>query len=278
MSIFKKTVSLCRNIDGRKVRAEIRVEIVRKSPCSPFTSINHEVLAPAQTIDVLSISGSLVGGGNNTCGQCLDEILEVFPDDDRIKVIHKTWKQYHLNDMRAGCVHQIEGNCSDQQIMAQVCSKTGYKYGSAWLFEEIPTQVLNELRRALDSFGNENVPTLVEDFSSKHGISIQTKFLSRTKAGSEYEVTLRSGDNAMVIPSFHMGSALKHKPDLSSVLECLASDAQIAKEDFDEFADELGMDYSKDSHRMHQNVLAQTKRLEKFLGKKAFAELLELEF
>lgn len=92
------------------------------------------------------------------------------------------WKRWHLNDMRPGCEHQraekwaerpidpnkptraygkhFEGQRTDswnmlawvthaehpEGLLSRPCGVCGYKYGSAWLREDVPTDVLEWLR------------------------------------------------------------------------------------------------------------------------------------
>jgi len=41
-------------------------------------------------------------------GQMLDELLEYFPEHEQMFMIHRVWKKYHLNDMKAGSPKQEE--------------------------------------------------------------------------------------------------------------------------------------------------------------------------
>jgi hypothetical protein len=69
------------------------------------------------------------------------------------------WDQWHLNDMRAGCKHQearyratpserptytngYTGTAGD--TLSGPCSECGYKYGTAWLFEPLPVDILDQ--------------------------------------------------------------------------------------------------------------------------------------
>jgi hypothetical protein len=40
------------------------------------------------------------------CGQCLDDLLKLFPDNPTMKRVIAIWNQYHLNDMKAGLPEQ----------------------------------------------------------------------------------------------------------------------------------------------------------------------------
>jgi hypothetical protein len=120
-------------------------------------------------------------------GQNLDELIKSFPKDKDLKKIHRIWKDYHLNDMRPGCEHQrankwherpidpskpldaygrfFKGQQQDswnmlawilptehpQGLLTKPCETCGYKYGTQWLKEEIPSDVIEEII----SIGNE---------------------------------------------------------------------------------------------------------------------------
>ncbi len=101
--------------------------------------------------------------------------------------LYDIWKLWHLNDMRAGCEHQraagwdkrpidpkkptstygrhFDGQKQDswnllgwvrrdehpKGLMCEPCPECGYKYGSAWLKEEVPFAVLEWLRDLPDT-------------------------------------------------------------------------------------------------------------------------------
>lgn len=86
-------------------------------------------------------------------GQIYDEVREIIPAR-----LYEIWKRWHLNDMRAGTFVQeeilrqakasgIELNDYDdtcnylQRFDALV--DDGYKYGSKWLKEELPREVVD---------------------------------------------------------------------------------------------------------------------------------------
>lgn len=86
-------------------------------------------------------------------GQIYDEVKEIIPAR-----LYEIWKRWHLNDMRAGTFTQeeilrqakasgIEFNDYDdtcnylQRFDALV--DDGYKYGSKWLKEELPQEVVD---------------------------------------------------------------------------------------------------------------------------------------
>jgi len=106
------------------------------------------------------------------------------------------WNRWHLNDMRAGCKHQRNEKWEERPIdpskplsayglhyKGQVCASSnrlvwvtrkehkegllsfpcptcGYKYGTSWLYEALPTEILAELE-TFPSMDINDVPSIV---------------------------------------------------------------------------------------------------------------------
>jgi hypothetical protein len=88
-------------------------------------------------------------GDCHTAGQCVEELLRVEPDGrldgSEIRDLVKVWREWHLNDMRAGCAHQDVADIPPAERLDRVppCSESvpRYRYGSAWLVEPLPAEV-----------------------------------------------------------------------------------------------------------------------------------------
>lgn len=126
----------------------------------------------------LSICGNI---GESSGGQNHDEILRLIKGEGKaflpvadLQRLYEVWVRWHLNDMRAGCEHQrAEGwdkkpLYADQPLNAYVkhpdghsgwnmlswvpekdggllskpCAVCGYRFGSAWLHEDVPADVI----------------------------------------------------------------------------------------------------------------------------------------
>lgn len=75
----------------------------------------------------------------------------------KLNRIIEVWERWHLNGMRAGCEHQRAAGTHEAWMgrpdtkyvwgmgypRCQVC---GYSYGSAWLFEELPQEIIDEVK------------------------------------------------------------------------------------------------------------------------------------
>ena len=95
-------------------------------------------------------------------GQCLDELVPYLKDNELFMKIHRLWKLYHLNDMKAGTPkqetaikeylknhHYDYDEVCDYLESINLLKDDGYKYGSSWLYEPIPENDLEEIRRLL---------------------------------------------------------------------------------------------------------------------------------
>lgn len=123
----------------------------------------------------LSITGVVspeANGNADECGQITDTLVDrVFRNAEGIDAIqlHEVWKRWHLNDMVAGTPRQM-AYLRDNPIQVkyphsyyeEACKvlesdglnpdpETGYRYGSAWLREEVPDHVLTWLKSLPDT-------------------------------------------------------------------------------------------------------------------------------
>ena len=110
--------------------------------------------------NVLHITADIRGVGY---GQTIDEIAKAYKGNELAEKIVNWWRKYHLNDMHAGTQKQEEAlnkagitNWADDY---DICCKylesigllydNGYKFGSAWLKEEILSDDLQEIKEFL---------------------------------------------------------------------------------------------------------------------------------
>lgn len=118
---------------------------------------------------VLSISG-YVSGSHGYGGQCQNSIAEDFigthsnlsnEKQAMLGRLIEIWDRYHLNDMNAGTEKQMKAlkgkNLSYENALEYLESinlkiDDGYKYGTAWLFEEIPSSVLKEVEEIIENW------------------------------------------------------------------------------------------------------------------------------
>lgn len=98
------------------------------------------------------------------CGQCLDTIARHLKGNQVFMMIYDLWKKYHLNDMHAGTPEQESfvdnwkrnGGKQDYYSVCTALKDAGlyevehngkpYRYGSSWLYQEIPVEDINAIK------------------------------------------------------------------------------------------------------------------------------------
>jgi hypothetical protein len=138
--------------------ANLKIEEAGKSGIK-----NWETLKLIKEEKVISISGGIWDHMHNDymmCGQCLDEIISLMPDNEIVKVVHPIWKEYHLNNMKAGTRQQTEaldlfftenGRSYNYDEAVEYLKLIGkyidrkYQYGSSWLLKPVPDEVIDQL-------------------------------------------------------------------------------------------------------------------------------------
>lgn len=117
----------------------------------------------------LSIVGSIWNNRMSdiyTGGQIQDTLKELFPDNSKVQRLVEIWDRWHLNDINAGCEHQRKlgwgreqvvhdgykqwtGHLYESQhpkgVLCKPCPECGYKYGTQWLYEKLPQEIIDEL-------------------------------------------------------------------------------------------------------------------------------------
>jgi hypothetical protein len=93
----------------------------------------------------LSICGSAGDIVNNyrrihSCGQIIEELNRFFPD-------HSHMFKWHLNDLRAECIHQEKLGQTWTTNPLSECKICGYKLGSSWTTRKLPKKVISWVKK-----------------------------------------------------------------------------------------------------------------------------------
>ena len=130
------------------------------------------------------------GDAFGSCGQIADTLTDsTFRPAKNVDTVRLSdvWDRWHLNDMRAGCEHQradgwdtrpidpakplrsygkhfpgqrqeswnmltwVRADEHPDGLLSRPCPTCGYKYGTAWLREDVPSDVLTFLANLPDS-------------------------------------------------------------------------------------------------------------------------------
>jgi len=116
-------------------------------------------------LSIVGVEGQKVNGDcRGSCGQIVDGWKNWHPVDGvDLEKFAGIWKRWHMNDMRPGTHNQMwrlrqlrgenswgyEFDCTLLEKCGELV-ENGYKYGSAWLREEVPADVLEYLRGLQD--------------------------------------------------------------------------------------------------------------------------------
>ena len=147
---MKKTINLGKidylNNGKKNCEVVIKIELIEKEEGLVLSIIGHIY----NHIKTNSYAG----------GQCYDTISKFFPHNKKVQRIVEIWERYHLNDLRAGTPLQEKiirewkekGNKYDYTKVCEMLMEKGvyidnnYKYGSKWLYEEIPQNIIEEIK------------------------------------------------------------------------------------------------------------------------------------
>lgn len=162
MSPFKRSIAFTLGAVRVAVIAETRFP---GRPARLYSDPSQTVAEPF----TLSLTGETTRSG----GQIADTLrkLNAAQDDssDDVEALCDLWDRWHLNDLKAGTDRQTAALASYRAEIeaagksfdyADACGvlamlglhpDRGYRYGSAWLYEPIPDDVLAELVRLLDA-------------------------------------------------------------------------------------------------------------------------------
>ena len=119
----------------------------------------------------LSICGTIWNSRHTECvcaGQCLDTMMKFssLANNTTFKKLHSLWKNWHLNGLHAGTekqesalnmwhatkekYHSYESDCKYLESIGLLVDN-GYKYGTSWLYREIPEDTLKEIETLLSA-------------------------------------------------------------------------------------------------------------------------------
>ncbi len=140
-------------------QADLEITLEEKETVSPHLSTDLQELLIATK---LSISGNIwrpdksdiFSGGQNS-----EEIKKLFPGNEMVQKIIRIWERWHLNDLKSGTNKQDEilnqykeDNPDWRYSYTEACDilkrndlyiDRDYKYGYAWLTEELPQEVID---------------------------------------------------------------------------------------------------------------------------------------
>lgn len=259
------------------------------------------------------------------CGQCVEEVAALFPDDKLAARMVEVWKEWHLNDMTAGSPAQeawLRDNAAqweaarphvdhyDYAVAALECARLQpdtsytrddkpYSYGSAWIRQELPAELIIEIkgwanmgREALDPFeifiaanfemkasyqglNDDGADLYICTIKRKHNTIYRPdgKAWADKALRSEFSQGIGHRKNQMGRPfdacaNHHIGfSPSKSAPSLKTALDCVISDARayLENKDIADFCDNFGYELREGRH-VHAACDLQNQKLRDMAG------------
>lgn len=136
----------------RKKDVRVEVRIYEKKEGRPCLTL----LGTVGRGNGMEMAGQIFANGDKH-----DVLTTPYLDAATLAKLYEIWGRWHLNDMRAGCIHQIaagwntkrlesgewEGHAYESEggCLCKPCPVCGYKYGSQWLYEALPQEVIDWL-------------------------------------------------------------------------------------------------------------------------------------
>ena len=131
---------------------------------NPYGKVYITIAWNGKRLSIIGVEGPRANGNcAGACGQLSKRTNYICTDSWHALMVNQLWDiwdRWHLNDMRAGTPEQERIKCT---ILAQgikyeysdMCKRltqigvnpdNGYSYGSQWLHEDVPEEVLETLR------------------------------------------------------------------------------------------------------------------------------------
>lgn len=138
--------------NGEKLRCKAMVDIkITKSDKGEKLSICGDIRVKDSKNKTLEHSS----------GQCVSTLRELFKNNKKAQRVADVWDRYANNELQAGTPKQMailrtakkEGKAIDYDNALEILkvagldTDNGYIYGSKWLFEEIPQEILDEIKQ-----------------------------------------------------------------------------------------------------------------------------------
>lgn len=124
----------------------VKVNLRLEWKTRPYQTIHHDHRDSGYW--AFGVSGSLWARRNSpdcyAAGQIIRAVKRLRTPTAR--ELCRLWDRWHLNDMKGACAHMTTPKVYDRDT-APVCPESGYRYGSAWLVEEIPDEEIEAIRR-----------------------------------------------------------------------------------------------------------------------------------
>lgn len=144
-----------RDDEGHRYFVLVRLGPDELNDLSRFYSVEHDYVSRDEPVLSMTYEQIDKRGGVQGCGAGVADLHKYVtkPASAQLLRMGQIAERWHLNGMRAGCAHQKVAYETDRYgrripslRLTLPCPVTGYKYGTAWLVEPLPREVVEEIR------------------------------------------------------------------------------------------------------------------------------------
>lgn len=253
-------------------------------------------------------------------GQCVDEIASYFPENETVQRMAAVWKRWHLNDMQAGSPAQrafleTHPDLRGYDAVTTALTEAGlnpdanylhngkpYEYGTAWLKEDLPSEVIEEIQNWPHD-GQEIQPP--DEFSAwlEKAFDFSAAYQGEREKMDSYRCTFTPKGRKGESKAFEFKQGFAHRkdttgapysvkraehsmkgqfspkrsaPDAKMVFDCLLTDARAYDENRDvaDFVESFGYDDFRAARRAWQACEKTYHDLAELIGAGTLARLL----
>lgn len=157
---------------GDVTRALLHVELHTKdNDVAPYLDVD---LNECKRYTELTICAEVWRKGDrpnnpSSCGQCIEDVRDHWGDDANVRELCALWERWHLGGLRGGCREQEDflrenpvtfkypeshyDKACEVLAAAGLNPCRGYKYGSAWLVERTPEDIVKRIVELCEALG-----------------------------------------------------------------------------------------------------------------------------
>lgn len=172
--------------------------------------------------------------------------------------------------------------------LCKPCSVCGYKYGTSWLHEDVPEDVLQFLNKLpeIQTAGKSTYEIEAEEFLNKYGVTFKAVFKGdkcplwcdgNCNHGDRYVVTFRRKDSKSLSMSFWNSMNDSENGKAPSVYDVLAAMEKYDPEDFEDWCSNLGYESnSRKAEKTYKLVVKEYEKVSAFFTEEELEEMQDI--
>jgi len=268
-TIYNKKLYVGIKNTGKKMYVEL--EINQEAETRTAQTTTHETISGYKTLSMCSN-----GGQNREEIADINNYKELFISESDLQTITAIWEKWHLNDMKAACIHQTAFNCNLPKLATIETGKcpNGYKYGSSWLVEPLPEEVITQIISIFEKYNKPEHTEQKTNTATFKQFQVKASYKGTKKAEwssdnfNNHMVTVTNTETSNKI-TFEFWASMTHPElnreyDILNAFYCFVTDAISGSYSFENFCSEFGYDTdSRTAEKIYRKCKKQLEKLNK---------------